>query len=144
MVDVGEKPVTLRKARAEGLLAVSETQMRLLVQGEVAKGDWKSVARLAGIQAAKRCSEWIPLCHSIPLEQVEVNLALNVDTLRVHAECHVSTHAKTGVEMEALSGVSAALLSVYDMIKGVDRGAFIETVRLLEKSGGRSGHYTRG
>lgn len=143
MVDVGDKPVTFRRARAEGVLSVSEEQMRLLASGEVAKGDWQSVARVGGILAAKRCAEWIPLCHPIALEQVEVDISLSVDTGRVRVECTVATHGKTGVEMEALCGVTSALLCVYDMIKSAGRGATLESVTLLEKSGGRSGHWTR-
>lgn len=143
MVDVGEKPVTCRSARACGELAVSESQMLLLTSGQVAKGDWRSVARVGGIMAAKRCAEWIPLCHPLALEQIEVDLSLAVEQLRVKVECTVSTHGKTGVEMEALCGVSAALLCVYDMIKSEGRGAKIESVTLLEKSGGTSGHWKR-
>lgn len=143
MVDVGEKPVTARRARASGELSVSESQMQLLASGQVAKGDWQSVARVGGILAAKNCSQWIPLCHQVPLELVEVDIALDAEQVRVRVECTVSTHAKTGVEMEALCGVSAALLCVYDMIKGAGRGATIENVTLLEKSGGRTGPWKR-
>lgn len=142
MVDVGEKPVTLRRARAAGELSVSESQMNLLATDQVAKGDWRSVARVGGIMAAKRCAEWIPLCHPLALEQVDIDITLSTERMRVRVECTVATHSKTGVEMEALCGVSATLLCVYDMIKGAGRGAAIESVTLLEKSGGRSGTWT--
>jgi cyclic pyranopterin phosphate synthase len=143
MVDVGDKAVTCRRALASGDLVVTAAQMQRLVSGQVAKGDWQSVARVGGVMAAKRCAEWIPLCHPIALEQVEVEVTLAVEELRVHVSCLVSTHAKTGVEMEALCGVTAALLCVYDMIKGEGRGAHITQVRLDEKSGGRTGDWVR-
>lgn len=143
MVNVGQKDVTLRRARASGALEVSGAQMNALTEGQVAKGDWQSVAKVGGVMAAKRCAEWIPLCHSIGLDSVEVDIALESATQRVHVSCVVAAHARTGVEMEALCGVSAALLCVYDMVKGLDKGARIVDVRLDEKSGGRSGNWMR-
>lgn len=142
MVDVGEKQVTRRRAKATGALVVSAAQMQALASGQVVKGDWQSVARVCGIMAAKRCGEWIPLCHAIGLDHVELDIALESTRARVKISCVVCAHAKTGVEMEALCGVTAALLCVYDMIKGLDKGARIESVALEEKSGGRSGDWS--
>lgn len=143
MADVGQKPKTERKARASGVLAVSESQMRALAEGQLVKGDWQSVARLGGVMAAKRCAEWIPLCHTIALDHVDVEIALDDRSRSVQIACSVSAVARTGVEMEALCGVTAALLCVYDMIKGLDKGAVITSVALDKKSGGRSGDYSR-
>jgi cyclic pyranopterin phosphate synthase len=143
MVDVGEKSVSLRRAKASGVLSVTDAQMKALAHDEVAKGDWQSVARLGGVQAAKRCAEWIPLCHAIGLDFVELEIHLDRSALRVLVFCTVSAHARTGVEMEALCGVTAALLCVYDMIKSMDKGARIESVALDQKSGGRSGDWQR-
>jgi cyclic pyranopterin phosphate synthase len=141
MVDVGDKSDSHRRAKASGVLVVSEAQMQALSAGQVSKGDWQSVARVGGIMAAKRCGEWIPLCHPIAVDAVDVDIALDQATRRVRITCSVSANAKTGVEMEALCGVSAALLCVYDMIKGLDKGAHIARVALDEKSGGRSGDW---
>lgn len=141
MVDVGLKDVTHRRARASGALAVSAAQFHALTTNGVAKGDWQSVTRVAGIMAAKRCAEWIPLCHSIGLDKVELEITLVPPLQQVQVSCVVSAHARTGVEMEALCGVTASLLSVYDMIKGLDKGARIVSVALDEKSGGRSGDW---
>ncbi|MFO0819670.1 MAG: cyclic pyranopterin monophosphate synthase MoaC [Pirellulales bacterium] len=142
MVDVGEKSVTTRVARAEGRITMQpETQMRIRDRG-FAKGDVLEVARLAGIMAAKKTADLIPLCHPLPLDAV--TLAFDFpDDQSVRIEATVKVTARTGVEMEALTAVSVAGLTIYDMCKAVDRGMAIEAVRLVEKSGGRSGHWVR-
>ena len=142
MVDVGEKPVSRRTARAEGFVLMQEETLRILQKREFAKGDVLEVARLAGIMATKRTSDLIPLCHVLPLERVEVGFSFPTEN-RVRVEAVVSTEAKTGVEMEALTAVSVSCLTIYDMCKSVDRGMEISNVRLLEKTGGRSGHFVR-
>ena len=142
MVDVGSKPVTDRQATAAGYLSVSPETMSLIQQGLMKKGDVLTVAQLAGIMGAKRTSDLIPLCHPLPLNRVEVDLELDPQQNRINVTATVSTSAKTGVEMEALTAVSVAALTVYDMCKSADRGIRIEGVRLLKKSGGRSGDIT--
>jgi len=144
MVDVSAKGATRRIAVARGAVAMSAPAFEALSAGRLAKGDALAVARLAGIQAAKRTSEIVPLCHPLALESVEID----VDLVRGRREAVVTATAritgKTGVEMEALTAVAAACLSLYDMIKALDRSAVIREVALLEKSGGRSGTYRRG
>ena len=143
MVDVGNKPVTERMARASGCVRMQPATLAQLRSGGMAKGDVLAVARLAGIMATKRTAELIPLCHPLPLDGVTVEFAFPDDaTLAI--EARVSVTARTGAEMEALLAVSIAALTVYDMCKSMDRGMTIDTVRLEEKSGGRSGHFTRG
>jgi cyclic pyranopterin monophosphate synthase len=143
MVDVGEKPVSVRKARASGRVRMRPETLRLIRDRKAAKGDVLEVARLAGIMAAKRTAEWIPLCHTLPLDAVEIRFAYpDAATLAIEAEARAT--ARTGVEMEALIAVSAAALTVYDMCKAVDRAMVIEAIRLEEKSGGKSGHFVRG
>jgi cyclic pyranopterin phosphate synthase len=140
MVDVGDKPVTAREAEACGLLRLSPEARAAIVEGRLPKGDALAVARIAGIQAAKRCAELIPLCHPLPLAAVEVRVeAEGEDALRVVAVARARWH--TGVEMEALVAASTALLALYDMAKSIDRGMVIEGLRLLRKSGGRSGDW---
>ncbi len=139
MVDVGSKPVTDRQATATGYLYVSPETVRLIQQGLNKKGDVLTVAQLAGIMGAKRTSDLIPLCHPLPLNRVDVALDLDPQQNRINVTATVSTSAKTGVEMEALTAVSVAALTVYDMCKSADRGIRIEGVRLLRKSGGQSG-----
>lgn len=141
MVDVGEKDVTARQATAEGYISLSTEALRLVSERSARKGDVLAIAQLAGIQGAKRTSDLIPLCHPLPLTGVDVSVSVHGDRVRVSATAR--THGRTGVEMEALTAVSAALLTVYDMLKAVDRGMEISGVRLLEKSGGRSGTWTR-
>ena len=142
MVDVSAKEATLRSARASGLVRMREETLALIVDRKLAKGDVLEVARVAGIMAAKRCGELIPLCHPIGLDSVELELVpIDERTLRIEATAKVE--GKTGVEMEALAAVAVAALTVYDMVKAVDRGVTIDAVRLEEKSGGRSGHYRR-
>lgn len=141
MVDVSAKRPTLREARAGGCVRMSAATLKALQDGAHAKGDVLAAARIAGIQAAKRCAELIPLCHTLPLEAVELELRPDETApgLRIEALCR--TRARTGVEMEALCAVSVAALTVYDMCKSVERGMVIEAVRLLEKKGGRSGRW---
>ncbi len=142
MVDVGDKPVTGRAATAEGAVRMSRTAFELVQRSAVSKGDVLGVARLAGIQAAKRTSDLIPLCHPIPLTSIEVEPVLDESLPGVRITATVRSEGKTGVEMEALTAVATACLTVYDMVKSADRGMLIEAVRLIHKSGGRSGDYT--
>ncbi len=139
MVDVGHKPETEREAVARGAVSMQEETLALIKGGNVEKGDVLSVARLAGIMAAKRTAELIPLCHPLPLDSVDVDLELNESSSEVRITATARTTAKTGVEMEALTAVSVAALTIYDMCKAVDRGMRIEGVRLVQKRGGQSG-----
>ncbi len=141
MVDVGGKAVTQRRAVASGRIAMSAAAAAAIRAGSVQKGDVLAVARIAGIMAAKRTAELIPLCHPLPLTSVAIDLTLEdigADT-GVTATATVATDAKTGVEMEALTAASVALLTVYDMAKAIDKAMVIEHVRLIEKTGGKSG-----
>ena len=142
MVDVGGKEVTDRSARAEAIIRMQEATLIRILDRDLAKGDVVEVARLAGIMAAKKTSSLIPLCH--PLELTSTQLVLEaVDETRLRIESTVAVTARTGVEMEALTAVSIAALTVYDMCKAIDRAMTIESIRLLEKKGGRSGHFVR-
>jgi cyclic pyranopterin phosphate synthase len=141
MVDVHGKESTYRTARAEGEIQLNEEVYQAVSSHTVKKGDVLGTARIAGIMAAKRTSELIPLCHNIPLTKCAVDFTLEPDKRRVRAVCSVSCTGKTGVEMEALTGVSTALLTIYDMCKAMDRGMRISGIHLLEKDGGKSGHY---
>jgi cyclic pyranopterin phosphate synthase len=142
MVDVGGKEVTDRSARAEAVIRMQEATLIRILDRDLAKGDVVEVARLAGIMAAKKTSSLIPLCH--PLELTSTQLVLEaVDETRLRIESTVAVTARTGVEMEALTAVSIAALTVYDMCKAIDRAMTIESIRLLEKKGGRSGHFVR-
>jgi len=143
MVDVGGKGTTRRVAVARGALAMSPQAFDALSSGRLAKGDAVAVARLAGIQAAKKTSEIVPLCHPLALESVEVDVELERRARQAVVTATARITGKTGVEMEALTAVSAACLALYDMIKAIDRGAVIREIVLLEKSGGRSGTYRR-
>jgi len=142
MVDVGDKPVTARMARASARLRMAESTLQMIQSGGVTKGNVLEVARLAGIMAAKRTDELIPLCHSLPLDAVEIAFEY-ADSQTIAISATVRVTAKTGVEMEALTAVSVAALTIYDMCKAVDRGIVVEQVRLDEKAGGRSGHFLR-
>jgi cyclic pyranopterin phosphate synthase len=142
MVDVGDKPATVREARAGGVIRMQPATLALLAGGQAPKGDVLTVARVAGIQAAKRTAELIPLCHQVPLAHVEVWLALDDSLPGVRAVASARTVGATGVEMEALTAASIALLTVYDMLKAVDRGMTLGEIRVLAKSGGRSGSWT--
>ncbi len=142
MVDVGAKPITQRRARAEALMSMSPAAFAALRRGAVAKGDVLTTAQLAGIGAAKRTAELIPLCHALALSHVAVVLTLRAPgTVRI--ECEAACAGTTGVEMEAMTGAAVAALTVYDMCKALDKGITIESVRLLEKSGGKSGAFKR-
>ncbi|MDA1195617.1 MAG: cyclic pyranopterin monophosphate synthase MoaC [Planctomycetota bacterium] len=145
MVDVASKPATLRRAVAEGRLVLAAATLALLQSGQVAKGDALAVARVAGIQGAKRAAEWIPLCHPVRLDAVQIAFEPEEGgqacAIRIRAE--VVAVDRTGVEMEAMTAVAAAGLALYDMIKGVDRSARLADVCLLSKEGGRSGVWRR-
>ena len=142
MVDVGAKDVTRRVARAAGRIAMRAETLALIRAGGAAKGDVLGVARIAAIAAAKRTADLVPLCHPLPLTRVAVEFAFDDAHAGVAIEVTAETVGRTGVEMEALTAAAVGLLTIYDMCKAVDRGMRIEAVRLLEKSGGRSGHYT--
>ncbi len=139
MVDVSAKPVTVREAIAEGVVSMSQVAFDALKAGDAKKGDVLGTARLAGIMAAKRTAELIPLCHSLPLAEITVDFTLGTREVTIRARA--KTTAQTGVEMEALTAVSIAALTVYDMLKAVDRGMRISSIRIRRKSGGRSGVY---
>jgi cyclic pyranopterin phosphate synthase len=141
MVDIGAKLPTARFARAEGRIRMSAEALHAIRANAVKKGDVLGVARLAGIQAAKRTAELIPLCHPLALTDVQVVLSLDTKFTGVRVEASVRTVGQTGVEMEALTAASVALLAVYDMTKSIDKGMVIERVRLLEKTGGKSGDW---
>ncbi|MEH6469654.1 MAG: cyclic pyranopterin monophosphate synthase MoaC [Halopseudomonas sp.] len=141
MVDVSEKEVTTREARAEAYIRMLPETLAMITEGRHHKGDVLAVARIAGIQAAKRCSDIIPLCHPLMLSKVTVELIAEPEQQRVRIETLCKLNGRTGVEMEALTAASAAALTLYDMCKAVDRGMTIDGVRLLEKLGGRSGHW---
>ena len=143
MVDVGNKPVTRRVAVAEGWIRMGRETLDLIAQGGHTKGDVLGVARIAGIMGAKRTADLVPLCHPVALAHTEISLAIRPEDCAVYCRATVATAGQTGVEMEALCAVQVSLLTVYDMCKAVDRGMTIETVRLLEKTGGRSGTWSR-
>ena len=141
MVDVGAKAVTAREARAECRVRMAPETLRLVRESELAKGDALGVARVAGIMAAKRTSDLIPLCHPLPITGVDVDFEFTETAIRILATVRVT--GRTGVEMEALTSAAVAGLALIDMVKGVERGVYIEQVQLLTKSGGRSGDWRR-
>jgi cyclic pyranopterin phosphate synthase len=141
MVDVGAKPETVRVARAVGRIVMNRSTLDLIAAGKAAKGDVLAVARIAAIQGAKRTSELIPLCHPLALTKVDVEFALVPDETAIACVATAETVGRTGVEMEALTAVATALLTIYDMCKAVDRGMRLQDIRLLEKKGGKSGHW---
>lgn len=143
MVDVTEKEVTLRTARASGIIRMSEEALAAVSEGRVPKGDVPAAARIAGIMAAKKTPELIPLCHPLQLSKVAVELEICKEEGFIRCECFVKLEGKTGAEMEALTGVSTALLTVYDMCKAVDKAMVISDIRLEEKTGGKSGVFDR-
>jgi len=146
MVDVGGKPMTHRVCMARGEVRMAAETLERIVSASLPKGDVLAAARLAGIQGAKRTPDWIPLAHPLPIDAVEVSLTpdpADPDGPCLHIECRVSAHWRTGVEMEALVAVAAAGLTVYDMCKAIDRGMRLEGVRLVSKSGGKSGIWQR-
>jgi len=141
MVDVGAKTDTHRIARATGSIRMLPATLALIAQGSAKKGDVIGIARIAAIQAAKRTAELIPLCHPLPLTRVTVDFTLDETASAVHCEVQAETVGRTGVEMEALTAVQVGLLTIYDMCKAADRGMVMTDVRLLEKQGGKSGHW---
>jgi cyclic pyranopterin phosphate synthase len=141
MVDVSAKAETVREATAKGRVIMQAATRALIGEGKAAKGDVLAAARLAGIMAAKRTSDLIPLCHPLPLSGVTIDLVLGDDFVEISAT--VRTTGRTGVEMEALTAVSVAALTIYDMVKAVDRGMRIEAVRVVKKSGGKSGDFSQ-
>jgi cyclic pyranopterin phosphate synthase len=141
MVDVSAKPATERVAIAEGRVIMQPKTLAIVRKGDAKKGDVLGAARIAGIQAAKRTHELIPLCHPLPISQIEIELTPDADLPGITVRARVKVAGKTGVEMEALTAVAVACLTVYDMVKAVERGMRIEGIRLIEKRGGRSGHY---
>jgi cyclic pyranopterin phosphate synthase len=143
MVDVAAKPVTHRVAVAEGRIRMHPETLELIERGGHKKGDVKGIARVAGIMGAKRTADVVPLCHPLSLTRVEISLTACRESATVYSRATVETEGRTGVEMEALCAVQVSLLTIYDMCKAVDRGMTIESVRLIEKTGGRSGHWLR-
>lgn len=141
MVDVGEKADTRREAVAKGSIRMSRECLQKVVDGTMAKGDVLGVARIAGIMGAKKCSELIPLCHLLNLTKLAVDFEIHEESQEIEAVCTARTTGKTGVEMEALTGVSVALLTIYDMCKAVDKAMEIRKIYLVEKSGGKSGDF---
>ena len=143
MVDVGAKPTTDRMASARAVVRMTPATAAAVQAGDAPKGDVIGTARLAAIQAAKRTDEWIPLCHSLPLDGIDVDIDVDADAGTVTITTTARVHARTGVEMEAMVGCAAGALCVYDMVKGIERGVIVERVELLSKSGGRSGTWRR-
>jgi cyclic pyranopterin monophosphate synthase len=143
MVDVSAKEVTSRTAIAEGFVTMAPATLDLILEGKAPKGDVLATARIAGIMAAKRTAELIPLCHALPLSQVTVEFEPSRDPCGLRVEATAKVDAKTGVEMEALTAVSITCLTLYDMVKAVDRAMSFSGIRLVEKTGGRSGHFKR-
>lgn len=143
MVDVSDKEVTARYARATGEIRMKPETLEAIRRNSIVKGDVLSVARVAGIMAAKRTAELIPLCHSLPLSDVQVELTLDSDLPGVRCEARARTTAQTGIEMEAISAVAISLVTVYDMVKAIDRDMIICDICLQEKTGGRSGSWKR-
>jgi cyclic pyranopterin phosphate synthase len=144
MVDVSAKAETLREAVARGRVRMAPATLRLLRSGKTPKGDVLATAHLAGVMAAKRADEWIPLAHPLRIEGVDIAFSFSARPPAVDIECRVRTTGRTGVEMEALTAAMAACLTVYDMLKRYEKGMRIEAVELLEKRGGRTGHWKRG
>ena len=143
MVDVGDKAETAREAVAEGTIRFNRETLALIANGGAKKGDVLGVARVAGIMAVKKASDLIPLCHVLPLDSCGIDFVLDHEKSAVKAVCSVRLRGKTGAEMEALTGVTVALLTIYDMCKAVDRSMTMEDIHLVEKSGGKSGHFVR-
>ncbi len=143
MVDVAAKAETHRIARAAGRIRMLPATLKLIAAGTAKKGDVIGIARIAAIQAAKRTAEWIPLCHPLALTHVDIEFNLDRKAVAVNCRATVETRGRTGVEMEALTAVAAGLLTIYDMCKAVDRGMQLENIALEEKSGGKSGTWTR-
>jgi cyclic pyranopterin phosphate synthase len=142
IIDISKKPVTLREAQAAARIHLQPHTLELIRKKKIPKGDILTLAQCAGILAAKKVDELIPLCHSLSLEHVGISFILEKDGIMILARC--KTRSKTGVEMEAMVACSIAALTIYDMCKSIDRAAVIEEIKLMEKSGGKSGHYKRG
>jgi cyclic pyranopterin phosphate synthase len=143
MVDVGAKPQTERVASARAVVRMTPHTAAAVAAGDAPKGDVIGTARLAAIQAAKRTDEWIPLCHTLPLDGVDVDIDVDPDAGTVIVTVTTHVYARTGVEMEAMVGCAAGALTIYDMVKGIERGVVVERIELLSKSGGRSGTWRR-
>ena len=143
MVDVGDKPVSQRVAVCEGYIEMQPATLALIMAGTHKKGDVLGIARVAGIMASKKTADLIPLCHPLALTHVDIELITQDDPAAVHCRATVETAGKTGVEMEALTAVQITLLTIYDMCKAVDRGMSLQDIRLVEKRGGKSGHWQR-
>ena len=141
MVDVGEKMITQRVAVTEGYIEMRPETLQSIVVGEHKKGDVLAIARIAGIMASKKTADLVPLCHPLPITHVEIKLEPQVELNRVRCQTTVKTTGQTGIEIEALCATQIALLTIYDMCKGVDRGMVMGGIRLLEKAGGKSGHW---
>ena len=141
MVDVGEKNQTHRTAVCEGTITMLPTTLEKILQGDHKKGDVLGIARIAGIMASKRTADLIPLCHPLMLTHVDIKFTPNTDSSNIYCTCQVETRGQTGVEMEALTAIQVALLTIYDMCKAVDRGMTMSGIRLIEKKGGKSGHW---
>ena len=144
MVDVSVKETSSRTAIAKGIISMNDQTMKAVLGGTAKKGDVLGVARIAGIMAAKRCAELIPLCHPLNFDKCTVDFSINEKKNEIEASCTVKLSGKTGAEMEALVGASIALLTIYDMCKALDRAMVIGDIKLMEKSGGKSGHFKRG
>ncbi|MCU7842357.1 MAG: cyclic pyranopterin monophosphate synthase MoaC [Candidatus Thiodiazotropha sp. (ex Monitilora ramsayi)] len=144
MVDVGDKPGTKRRAITEGRISMQPATLEMILQGTHKKGDVLGIARVAGIMAAKKAPDLIPLCHPLSLTKVEITLTPDVESSSVHCQSHVENVGQTGVEIEALFATQVTLLTIYDMCKAVDRGMTISDIQLLEKAGGKSGVWERG
>ncbi len=143
MVDVGDKAITQRIAVTEGRIEMQDSTLQLIIEGKHKKGDVLGIARIAGIMASKKTADLIPLCHPLPLTHVEIQLTPDFAKHCINCQTTVKTTGQTGVEMEALNATQVALLTIYDMCKAVDRGMLINNVCLLEKDGGKSGHWQR-
>ena len=141
MVDIDNKEVTDRRAIAEGFVTVKESTVKTILDGKLPKGDLFGSARIAGIMAAKKTSELLPLCHILPISSV--NIEINIIKCDIHITAEVTNKGQTGVEMEALTAVSISCLTIYDMLKGIDRGAIISKIQLIRKNGGKSGKWVR-
>ena len=144
IVDISDKVVTQRMAVSEGYIEMQAETLKRIIDRAHKKGDVLAIARIAGIMACKKTAELIPLCHPLPLTHVEIDLTPELNKNRVRCQTTTKTTGQTGVEMEALTATQIALLTIYDMCKGVDRGMVIQSVRLLEKAGGKSGHWLSG
>ncbi len=143
MVDVGDKAITSRTAVTEGIISMQAETLDLIVSGQHKKGDVLGIARIAGIMASKKTADLIPLCHPLPITHVDIKLTADHKKNQIHCLTTVKTRGQTGVEMEALTATQIALLTIYDMCKAVDRGMVMHDIQLLEKAGGKSGHWHR-